>query len=52
MNQNSYTSQCATFVAVRTTDGTATIALADDGGAYPAQVGADAIRTVALSVLC
>jgi hypothetical protein len=43
----------ATFGAVCTTDGTATVTLADDGGdIYPAVVGADAIRAVRTSLAC
>ena len=53
VNQNNYTNQWASFGAVCTSDGTATIVLADDGGdAYPAQVGADAIRAVRQSIVC
>lgn len=53
VNQNNYTNQWATFGAVCTTDGTATITLADDGGdAYPAEVGADAIRAVRTGIAC
>lgn len=53
VNQNKYTNQWAIFGAVCTTDGTATIQLADDGGdAYPAQVGADAIRAVRTGLVC
>ncbi len=53
VNQNNYTNQWANFGAVCTSDGTATIVLADDGGdAYPAQVGADAIRAVATNLVC
>jgi GDSL-like Lipase/Acylhydrolase family len=48
VNQNDYTNQWATFGTVCSSDGTATITLADDGGDnYPAIVGADAIRAVA-----
>lgn len=53
VNQNNFTNAWATFGAVCTADGTASITLADDGGdLYPAQVGADAIRAVALSIAC
>lgn len=53
VNQNNYTNQWATFGAVCTTDGTATVVLADDGGdVYPAIVGADAIRAVRTSLVC
>jgi hypothetical protein len=53
VNQNDYTNQWATFGTVCTSDGTATIALADDGGdAYPAEVGADAIRAVPTGIAC
>jgi lysophospholipase L1-like esterase len=53
VNQNNYTNAWATFGAVCTTDGTATITLADDGGdTYPAIVGADAIRAVHTGILC
>jgi hypothetical protein len=41
------------FGTVCTTDGTATITLADDGGDnYPIQVGADAIHAVRTGVAC
>jgi hypothetical protein len=53
VNQNNYTNAWATFGTICTTDGTATIACADDGGdAYPAQVGADAIRAVHTGIAC
>jgi len=53
VNQNSYTNQWAPFGKVCTTDGTATIVLADDGGdVYPAEVGADAIRAVRTGIVC
>jgi hypothetical protein len=53
VNQNNYTNAWATFGAVCTTDGTATITLADDGGdTYPAIVGADAIRAVHTGIAC
>jgi hypothetical protein len=53
VNQNNYTNAWATFGTICTTDGTATITLADDGGdAYPAQVGADAIRAVHTGIAC
>lgn len=53
VNQNNYTNQWATVGTVCTTDGTATITLADDGGdAYPAIVGADAIRAVPTGIVC
>ena len=53
VNQDNYTNQWAVFGAVCTTDGTATIVLADDGGdVYPAIVGANAIRAVRLSFIC
>jgi hypothetical protein len=53
VNQNNYTNQWATFGAVCTSDGTAEITLADDGGdSYPAQVGADAIRAVRTGIAC
>jgi hypothetical protein len=53
VNQNDYTNQWATFGTVCTSDGTATITLADDGGdAYPAEVGADAIRAVPTGIAC
>jgi len=53
VNQNNYTNQWATFGSVCTTDGTATIQLADDGGdVSPVKVGADAIRAVRTSFLC
>lgn len=53
MNQNNYTNAWANFGAVCTTDGNATIQLADDGGdAYPIQIGADAIRAVRTGIVC
>lgn len=53
VNQNNYTNQWAVFGAVCTSDGTASVVLADDGGdVYPVIVGADAIRAVRLSILC
>lgn len=53
VNQNNFTNQWATFGATCSTDGTATITLADDGGdVYPAVVGADAIRAVRTSLAC
>jgi hypothetical protein len=53
VNQNNYSNQWATFGYVCTTDGTATITLADDGGdTYPAVVGADAIRAVRTGIVC
>ena len=53
VNQNDYANQWATFGTVCTTDGTATITLADDGGdVYPAIVGADAIRAVRTGIVC
>ena len=53
VNQNNYANQWATFGAVCTTDGTAMITLADDGGdTYPAVVGADAIRAVRTGIVC
>ena len=53
VNQNNFTNAWATFGAVCTTDGTATITLADDGGdTYPAIVGADAIRAVHTGIAC
>jgi hypothetical protein len=53
VNQNNYTNQWAGFGAVCTTDGTATVVLADDGGdTYPAVVGADAIRAVRTNLVC
>jgi uncharacterized protein with LGFP repeats len=53
VNQNNYTNAWATFGATCTTDGTATITLADDGGdVYPAIIGADAIRAVRTSLVC
>lgn len=53
VNQNNYGNAWANFGTVCTTDGTATIQLADDGGdVYPAQVGADAIRAVRTGIVC
>jgi len=53
VNQNNYTNQWATLGTVCTSNGTATITLADDGGdVYPAEVGADAIRAVSTGVAC
>ena len=53
VNQNNFTNQWATFGTVCTTDGNATIVLADDGGdKYPIQVGADAIRAVRTGLIC
>jgi hypothetical protein len=53
VNQNNYTNQWAVFGSVCTTDGTATIQLADDGGdVSPVKVGADAIRAVRTNFLC
>lgn len=53
VNQNDYTNQWATFGTVCTSDGTATITLADDGGdVYPRIVGADAIRAVPTTISC
>jgi hypothetical protein len=53
VNQNNYTNQWAPFGTVCTSDGTATITLADDGGdVYPAIVGADAIRAVPTGLVC
>ena len=53
INQNNYTNQWVTFGAVCTSDGTAQVVLADDGGdVYPAIVGADAIRAVRTSYVC
>jgi hypothetical protein len=53
VNQNNYTNAWAVIGAVCTTDGTATIQIADDGGDnYPAQVGADAIRAVRTGLVC
>ena len=53
VNQESYTNAWANFGAVCTTDGNATIVLADDGGdQYPLQVGADAIRATVTGIVC
>lgn len=53
VNQNNFTNQWATFGAVCTSDGTAGVIIADDGGdAYPAQIGADAVRAVVTNLLC
>ena len=53
VNQNNFTNAWATFGAVCTTDGTASVVLADDGGdVYPAIVGADAIRAVRTGLVC
>jgi hypothetical protein len=53
VNQNNYNNAWATIGTICTTDGTATIMLADNGGdAYPAQVGADAIRAVHSGIAC
>ena len=53
VNQNNYTNAWASFGTVCTTDGNATIQLADDGGdVYPTQVGADAIRAVRTGLVC
>jgi hypothetical protein len=53
VNQNNFTNAWASFGTVCTTDGNATITLADDGGdVYPAVVGADAIRGVRTGIVC
>jgi hypothetical protein len=52
VNQNNYTNQWAEFGIVCTTDGTAQVILADDGGDVSAIVGADAIRAVRTQFLC
>jgi lysophospholipase L1-like esterase len=53
VNQNNYTNQWAPIGSVCTTDGTATVTLADDGGdVYPVIVGADAIRAVRTGIAC
>jgi hypothetical protein len=53
VNQNNFTNAWASFGTVCTSDGNATIVLADDGGdRYPIQVGADAIRAVRTGILC
>jgi lysophospholipase L1-like esterase len=53
VNQNNFTNAWANFGTVCTTDGNATIQLADDGGdVYPAEVGADAIRAVRTGIIC
>lgn len=53
VNQSMVTNAWANFGTVCTTDGNATIQLADDGGdVYPAEVGADAIRAVRTGIVC
>jgi lysophospholipase L1-like esterase len=53
VNQNNFTNAWANFGTVCTSDGNATIMLADDGGdRYPIQVGADAIRGVRTGIIC
>lgn len=53
VNQANATDAWVTFGTVCTTDGNATITLADDGGDnYPLQIGADAIHAVRTGIVC
>ena len=53
LNQSPYYDQWAVVGYVCTTDGTATVTVADDGGdRYPRQIAADAIRGIKNSLVC
>lgn len=53
IDQSKYNNVWVAFGSVCTSDGTATIVLADDGGdVYPAEIGADAIRAVRTTLVC